>query len=265
MKREFRPVVTPLEDRSLLSAVAGVLQPRHLLSGFSDSVRVAELHVDTRSRSNTGRTLDVPDALVYMPAGLQPGRTYPMVIAFTPDGKLKRTLGDWHAVADRFHWIVYASKQFSDNSANTAPDFDQYGYSIWRSVDAALSAFPVDRSRIVLAGFSGGGFFAEFLDSRVAGLAAALVIDANGLYGHGDDPEIPFPAGTSSGSRRLAAFLYSPTDRRFGMATQADRAFYQQHGWSTLLLSYPGGHVDAPPSQYLRAAAWIAGDAAWQT
>jgi pimeloyl-ACP methyl ester carboxylesterase len=236
-----------------------------LLTGFSVSVRTAEVHVDTRSRSNSGRTQNLPDALVYIPAGLQPGRTYPIVIAFTPDGKLKRTLGDWRAVADRFLWIVYASKQFSDESAQAALDFDQYGYSIWTSVDAALSALPVDRTRVVLAGFSGGGFFAEYLDSRVLGLAAALVIDANGLYAYGDDPQIPFPAGTSSGSRRLAAFLYSPADRGYGWATQADRAFYQQHGWSTLLRSYPGGHVDAPPSQYFRTAAWIAGDAAWQT
>jgi pimeloyl-ACP methyl ester carboxylesterase len=122
----------------------------------------------------------------------------------------------------------------------------------------------VDRPRIVLAGFSGGGFFAEYLDSRVPGLAAALVIDANGLYAYGDDPQSPFPAGTSSGPRRMAAFLSSPTDRGFGLATRLDQAFYQQHGWSTLLLSYGGGHVDAPPSQYLRAASWIAGVAAWE-
>jgi hypothetical protein len=116
----------------------------------------------------------------------------------------------------------------------------------------------------VLAGFSGGGFFAEYLDSRVPGLAAALAIDANGLYAQGDDPQIPFPGGMASGSRRLAAFFYSPTDRRFGQVTRLDQLFYQQHGWSTLLLSYPGGHVDAPPSLYLRAAAWISGSAKWR-
>jgi hypothetical protein len=77
-----------------------------LLSGFAGSVRVAEVHAATRSRANTGRTLNLPDALVYLPAGLHPGRTYSTVIAFTPDGKIKRTLGDWRSVADRFHWVV---------------------------------------------------------------------------------------------------------------------------------------------------------------
>ncbi len=216
-----------------------------------------------RPSQRTGRILDLPDALVYLPAAIQPGQTYPMVAAFTPDGRIKRTLGDWRAVADRFHWIIYASKQFSDQSAQAAPDFDRYGYLIWTSVQKALVAFPVDRTRVVLAGFSGGGFFAEYLNSRVPGLAAAVVVDANGLSAHGDDPAIPFPRVTDAESRRLAAFLYSPSDQRFGRATQLDRAYYQQQGWTTLLLRYAGGHVDAPSSLYMRGASWIVAQAAW--
>ena len=111
-------------------------------------------------------------------------------------------------------------------------------------METALSTFPVDRNRIVLAGFSGGGFFAEYLNSRVPGLAAAVVIDGNGLYATGDDPDFPFPVGASPRSPRLAAFLYSPSDHVFGPPTRQDQAFYRRHGWSTLLLSYPGGHVD---------------------
>jgi hypothetical protein len=40
----------------------GALEPRQLLSGFSGSVRAAEVHVATRVRSNMGRTLALPDA-----------------------------------------------------------------------------------------------------------------------------------------------------------------------------------------------------------
>ena len=148
-----------------------------------------------------------------------------------------------------------------------------FAATIRSSVEAALADFPVDRTRVVLAGFSGGGFMAEYLNARNPGLAAALVIDANGFYGYGDDPavpnsadpEVPFPANEFSTSRQLAAFLYSPSDREFGPPTRADQAFYQQNGWSTLLLAYPGGHVDAPATRYLRAATWIASQTAWQS
>jgi pimeloyl-ACP methyl ester carboxylesterase len=223
----------------------------------------AEVQGIERSRLGSARTLNLPDALVYLPAHLRPDRTYPMVAAFTPHGEVQRTFNRWKAVGERFHWIIYASNQYSNQSAEATTDFNQYGHAIAASVEAALSAFPVDRSRVVLAGFSGGGFFAEYLNSQVPNLGAALVVAANGLYASGDDPEYPFPTGANSASRRMAAFLYSPTDREFGEMTRLDRTFYQRHHWSTTLLSYPGGHVDPPQDTCLRAAAWIVAQRAW--
>ncbi len=251
--------------------LCGALEPRRLLTHFSKPGPSAEVQIAARSRLGSARTVNLPDAMVYIPAGLQPGERYPMVVDFTPDGKLKRTLSDWQTVANRFHWIIYASKQFSDKAGNAAPDFGQFAATIQSSVEAALADFPVDRTRVVMAGFSGGGFMAEYLNARNPGLAAALVIDANGLFANGADPEVPntsnqdvpFPVGEFATSRQLAAFLYSPTDRVFGSATRADRAFYQQQGWDTLLLTYPGGHVDAPSNRYLRAATWITTQPAW--
>ncbi|WP_148590573.1 hypothetical protein [Aquisphaera giovannonii] len=238
------------------------MEARQLLSGLSHPARVAEVRAAARAGADPGRTLDLPDALVYIPAGLEAGRAYPMVVAFTPDGKVKRTLNDWRGAADRFHWIVYASKGYSNATAGAA-DFDAYARSIWAMVEAAIARFPVDRTRLILAGFSGGGSFAEYVNSRAGGPAAAMVIDANGTYAYGDDPMVPFPASSAASSRRLAAFLYSPTDRRFGQATRMDQAFYHRKGWDTTLLSYKGGHVDAPPGRYLAAATWIASRPAW--
>jgi predicted esterase len=198
------------------------------------------------------RTISLPDAVVYVPAGAQPGKTYPLAVVFTPDRAISRTLGNWKAVADRFHWIVYASKEYSNVSAGHG--FPQLESRILSHVERAIGRFPVDRTRVILAGFSGGGYMAEDLNARDPGLAHALVIDANGYYAYGDDPFLPLPTGAG----RPAVFLYSPDDKTgFGWAARADRAVYQAHGWSTLLLYYPGGHVDAPTTQYLRAAAWI--------
>ena len=71
------------------SESSGALEARQLLSGSSVSVPAAEVHTAARSKSNAGRTLNLADAFVYTPAGLLPGRTYPMVVAFTPDGKVR--------------------------------------------------------------------------------------------------------------------------------------------------------------------------------
>jgi pimeloyl-ACP methyl ester carboxylesterase len=209
-----------------------------------------------------------------------------MAAVFTPHGEVARTMACWKVIGERFRWIIYASKQYSNQSAQAATDFNQYADGIAAAVESALTALPADRTRVVLGGFSGGGFFAEYLNSRHPNLGAALVVAANGLYAHSNDPEIPIPnqADTSSAarmsastpptelpfptsaettSRRIAAFLYSPTDREYGRATRLDRAFYKRNGWSTSLLRYPGGHVDPPEDTCLRAAAWIVARHAW--
>jgi hypothetical protein len=198
-----------------------------------------------------GRTIQLPDATVYLPAGLPPGPAAPLAVVFTPDAGLSRTLGNWKAVADRFHWVVYASKEFSD--ARQRHNFPALEAKILSHVEKAIARFPVDPHRVVLAGFSGGGFMAEDLSSLHSSLAAALVIDANGEYAYGDDPFQPLPAGLG----RPAVFLESPADRAFGWATKADRVVYQSLGYTTQLLTYPGGHVDAPRSVYLQAATFI--------
>jgi poly(3-hydroxybutyrate) depolymerase len=235
------------------------LERRFLLTSRPSTASPAEVYVAARPAVTPGRIIDRPDAEVYLPAGYQSGRTYPIVIVFTPDGKINRTLGNWRAVAGRLHWIVYASKDYSNAAAGAASNFDQFARAVETHVVTAIAQLSVDKSHVVLAGFSGGGFMAEYLNALDPGLASALVIDASGFYEYGQDPELPLP----DGSNRPAAFLFSPADSRFGPATRFDRSFYQAHGWSTLILSYPGGHVDAPRSQYLRAATWVAGQPAW--
>jgi hypothetical protein len=242
--------------------LGGSLEQRQLLSHVP-ALPAAEVQRIEPSLLGSARTINLPDAIVFLPAHLRPDRSYPMVAVFTPHGEVHRTFTLWKAVGQRFHWIIYASKQYSNQSAEASTDFKQYGDAIAASVETALTSFPVDRTRVVLAGFSGGGFFAEYLNSQDPKLGAALVIAANGLYALGNDPQNPFPNGANTASRRIAAFLYSPTDREYGGLTRLDRAFYQQNKWSTALLKYPGGHGDPPQYTCLRAAAWIVAQPAW--
>jgi pimeloyl-ACP methyl ester carboxylesterase len=180
------------------------------------------------------------------------------VVAFTPDGNTRRTLNDWKSSANRFHWIVYASNDFSD--AAITYSIDPVAQTILTHLNAAEASLPVDTSHVLLAGFSGGGFMAEDLAARVPDLARAVVVDANGYFSKGHGTEFPL----AQGDGRPAAFLYSPQDLLFGAQTQAESAVYQAHGWSTLVLSYPGGHEDAPQSRYFQVAAWINAQPSWK-
>ena len=103
------------------------------------------MYLTVRPSASTGQIINRPDADIYLPAGFQSNRTYPIAIVFTPDGKINRTVANWRAVADRLHWIVYASKDYSNAAAGAASNFDQFTAAIRANVDAAIVQLPVGR------------------------------------------------------------------------------------------------------------------------
>jgi predicted esterase len=238
------------------------LEPRALLSGVGSAEVVSVVHV-ARMRLTHSQQIDQPDATIDLPGGLSPGARYPVVAVYTPDGNIRRTLRTWQPVANRFHWIVYASKDYSNAAAAAAPDFGTFLATAKAHLDAALTALPADRGHVVLSGFSGGAGFALDLNEDYPGFAAAVIDNAGGSQYLNAPPGVSFPASAFANSRRLAVFLSSPTDQRFGPEASQTRDLYAANGWQTLTLSFRGGHIEAPSATYLRAAGWIVAQPAW--
>jgi len=215
-------------------------------------------------------------ATIILPPGLEPGRTYPLVVAFSydgqPAGNQYTPLTVWKTLGPKVGWIVYASKAYRNAEFHGGPSLIQgAARSIKAEIDTAIASLPVDRSRIILTGLSGAANFAEFFNLTYPGFAAAVIDNSGRIpfeqFGPPTDHQVePAPKPQSFGdSRRIAVFLQSPSDSMFyAPALQHDPPYYRSLGWQTLFLNFPGGHRNAPIPVYLKAIHWLESRPSWQ-
>jgi predicted esterase len=230
----------------------------------------------TASVAGQGTVIQQPDATIILPSDLQSGRTYPLVVAFSYNGK---PAGDqytpltlWRTLGPELGWIVYASKQYSNGAFYAGPAATRdVAQSVMASLNATIARLPVDRSRIVLTGLSGGGNFAEYFNLTYPGFAAAVIDNSGripfedfGAAASGRGSTLPGPQSFGD-SRRIAVLLASPGDPMFyNLALHRDLPYYQSVGWQALFVRFPGGHNFAPSSVYLQAMQWLESRPSWQ-
>lgn len=191
----------------------------------------------------TGRLVDRPTFLAYVPEGWKSDHRSPLVFALSPGGDAAGALYAWAAVADRHQWVVAASREFRNGQP--------FGPSL-EHLDAELTAieaeFAVDPHKVIITGLSGGAMgshaYAKFHPDRVravvpnTGMMSAPFMTAD------------YPEG------KLAVFLASPTDFRYG-EMKRDFAFLESHHWKLQWYEFAGGHRLAPQETYEAAAAWL--------
>ncbi|QEH31687.1 hypothetical protein OJF2_01520 [Aquisphaera giovannonii] len=217
-----------------------------------------------------GTVIQQKDATIVLPAQLDPGRTYPLVVAFSyngrPSGDQYTPLTRWKTLGPEAGVIVYASKLYSNSAFHgSAANLARVTRAIKAGVDAAVAAYPVDPSRIILTGLSGGGNFAEYFNLKYPGFAAAI-FDNCGRTPFERFPKGTLPTAASFGdSRRVAVVLGSPSDTEFyDDARRGTVPYYQSIGWQVRFYSFPGGHNFAPARVYLNAFQWMESLPSWQ-
>lgn len=208
--------------------------------------------VETTAAEAKGRiqkkseTIDRPKYLVYIPAGVDHSKKYPLVIALSPGGDAQSMINTWRSVSDKNKWIIFASKEFQNNV-----DMDKIMSSLLSIVSRdLLLRLPVDRSKIIATGFSGGAMGSHAFAFLYPRLASAVVLNTGMMHEHYAQKKYNYPRG------KLAVFLASPTDFRYE-AMKKDRKFLEDLGWKTEWIEFKGGHTIAPASCYQEAAQWL--------
>lgn len=253
----------------------------------------------TFSYAETGSYARDYDWVYYFPAGYQPtGRSYPVIVAFSP-GEADSPPGPYDTqlkgLADRFGFIVMSSRYYRNQATDPTieappiryPDQDQYAmnwggdfsepclrqgvssnYATARSqMINAFQKLPIDQSRVVLMGISGGASYSHALNIEYPGLAAAVVINTGMIWG------TALPTGELSNGPtwneyldacRTSADYPQPTKQAWFLESaagpggpdfrydemRADANRYRALGWDVHELDFYGGHTMAPTSMY---------------
>lgn len=275
--RRCRPGVDGLEARELLHAgpaVGHVAAAVKSLPQPAPAIPVATIQNALAVSYANGTTWSQPiqtrDATILIPPGLVPGKTYPLVVAFAYNGNPIIPFEVWWTQATQNHWIIYASKDFKNSVLTSGlASSNAVAARVKAQLDTITTILPVDPSRIILTGMSGGANYAEFMNLRYPGYAAGIIINSGRIPAQLIRPT-PTPgfltmptASDFAGSRREAVFLASPTDTQFYGITQVNARTMEGLGWDTLFLSFPGGHWNAPPATYNKAISWILSQPSW--
>lgn len=249
--------------------------------GQADNWLYGDLGWQQISPSVGGRTrFETSDAIVTIPAGVRTlGQRSPILVAFNPNGDAAYTTNTFVAPAQTYGFILYADKYYRNNHPDLSSGLSAPGYAIMKGkLDAAFSLYPVDTSRVILTGMSGGGSFAHAMNLSYPGLADALVINTGMVWGqtipegsyngpdwtqYGYDNASNLRRQYASNSRRLVVFLASPTDFRYEEMQRDSDLYGNNLGWGVYWTEFAGGHVTAPPTKYTEAFDWITTRAVW--
>ena len=252
-----------------VAAVVRAVEPAPLIPTATIQKALA---VSYANGTANGQTIQTRDGTIYLPAGLVPGRTYPLVVAFAYNGDPGIPFEVWKTQGNENHWIVYASKDYTNDVLHGGlATSEAVAARVKAQIDAIAGLLPIDRSRILFTGMSGGANYAEFINLRYPGYAAGIIINSGQipaqLFRNTPTPGfLTMPSASAfAGSRREAVFLCSPTDPQFYGITQVNVRTMQSLGWNTLFLSFPGGHRNAPAATYRKAIAFIMAQPSWAT
>ena len=190
------------------------------------------------------KVVETGEYVLYLPSELDLQSRHPLLVALSPTADAWGMIRAWQPVVEKHKWLLYASKT-SRNGVPYAGIIPPLIAAI-RSVGAA---YPVDKSRIIATGLSGGGMASHCLAYMHPELFAAVIINT-GMMAE-DQPTWPHPP-----RNKIAVFVASPTDFRYEQMKK-NRLFLESLGWKTHWIEFPGGHRLAPSAVLEDAAEWL--------
>lgn len=189
--------------------------------------------------------VDTDRYIMCIPGTIDPDQRYPLVIAFSPGADAQGMINSWRGTAEKNKLIILASKEFR-NGIDMKPVFS----NLISDLKEAFLNYPIDRSKIIVTGFSGGGMGAHAFSFWYPRLTTAIIVNTGMMHEYFKEQKSDYPGNM------LAVFLASQTDFRYG-EMQADQRFLEDLDWETKWIEFKGGHTMAPDNAYNEAVQWL--------
>ncbi|MFH1621842.1 MAG: hypothetical protein ABIA97_01815 [Candidatus Omnitrophota bacterium] len=191
------------------------------------------------------KIIDRPGYILYIPSKVDFNQEYPLIVALSPSADSQSMINLWKNIAERHKLIVFACKVFRNGVS-----FDKQEVKIIPNLEQAISEFPIDKSKMIFTGFSGGGMGSHMFAYEHPQLVAAVVVNTCMIHEYYIERKDTYP------KNKLAVFLASPTDFRYD-EMKHDKNFLESLGWKTKWIEFKGGHRIAPAEIYNEAINWL--------
>ncbi|UCF33558.1 MAG: dienelactone hydrolase family protein [Phycisphaerales bacterium] len=205
--------------------------------GYAEALGVVRKNLDRRrallrSRSASHRPL------IYKPPGYDRREPAPMIIALHGYGAFARGIGEqWRNVAGEIGALVVAPQGLEPIASGGGlhwGDVDDADYVIELAKDFVRKRYKIDEDRVVLTGFSQGGFIALALGARHPDQFIG-VIPMAGPY----IPQLDAPKEATGDRLPRFYFMVGEQDQLVDQCRQAARDFAEA-GYEVQLNVYPG-------------------------
>jgi|GEM_PF-917189 hypothetical protein len=227
----------------LLLADIVVLRNQLIRSAVASSQAVTEAWRNL-PEGKRPKVIETGEYVLYLPSELDLQSRHPLLVALSPTADAWGMIRAWQPVVEKHKWLLYASK----TSRNGVP-YAGVVPPLIAAIKSVGAEYPVDKSRIVATGLSGGGMASHYLAYLHPELFAAVIINT-GMMAE-DQPTWPHPP-----HGKIAVFVASPTDFRYEQMKK-NRLFLESLGWKTHWIEFPGGHMLAPGAILEEAAQWL--------
>lgn len=172
----------------------------------------------------------------YLPDSAGEGANYPAVFLFDPAARAKTTVELYKTLANKYHVALFCSYNSKNGPA------DQNKVSADAMITDATARFPVDESKFIVSGFSGGSRFAYWYalqNRKIKGVVAC------GAFFPGNSDKLPKPSFNYSGIAGTFDFNF-----REGLSMQS---FMQSQNYPFQFIAFNGSHEWPPKESFERA------------
>lgn len=205
---------------------------------------------------------------LYVPSTYDKNKTYPLVITLhgtNPWDDAWMQIREWKALAEEKQFIVVAPLLRHFSTEGILPVAIGTRLSALEKDDRAIVAilnevshrYRVDKKRVLLTGFSAGGFPMYYTGLRHPEKFAALIARAcNG------DTRILERAGVTDKTKRIPVVIFYGKDDLGRIQKQSIESFqwFRRHGWNKHTSKWKeirGGHLRRPETCYSYWAAYV--------
>ena len=185
---------------------------------------------------------------LFIPSGYSKAKKYPLFVTLSPGGNGRDFEKSAGYVCNKMGFIMVGSNDFRNGVPSNI---------VLPKVDAMIAdvsrKYSVDKSKIYIGGFSGGGMGSYFMAVRKPGFFKGLVINNGRIH-----PSY-LKVGTMRKMRvKRVAIMSSDADNVVKRSLLEDQArLLRKAGVTVKFIKWKGGHSIAPSSIYEQALKWV--------